>query len=106
MYQPSGNRTYAPTDSDTSQDPERTASLTVDGTLTTDHRWLPPAAGEEADGLDLMISGLKTGSVMETEVDLDEEDVMLEETGISAGNVMSRQIVDRGSEIGNAAMVC
>lgn len=53
-----------------------------------------------------MISGLKTGSVMETEVDLDEEDVMLEETGISAGNVMSRQIVDRGSEIGNAAMVC
>ncbi|KAJ9119176.1 hypothetical protein QFC22_003668 [Naganishia vaughanmartiniae] len=79
-------RNYAPTDSDTSQDPDRTASLTNEGTLTTADRWLPPAAGEQADGLDMMISGLKTGAVMETEADIDEEDVMLEETGVGAIN--------------------
>ncbi|KAJ9103152.1 hypothetical protein QFC21_002574 [Naganishia friedmannii] len=77
---------YAPTDSDTSQDPDRTASLIHEGSLTAADRWLPPAAGEQADGLDMMISGLQTGAVLETEEDLEEEDAMLEQTGVGAIN--------------------
>jgi hypothetical protein len=100
------NRRYAPTDSETSQDPERTASSTIEGTLTRGHRWLPPAEGEQADGLDMMISGLKTGAVLETEADLEEEDVMLDETGTGAANVVSGQVDVGVSAITPHTAVC